>query len=231
MRKDVLDKGYVRLVDYMGSDLSIVNAARVSFAKESSQLEEKDERLIRYLARHGHTSPFRHAFITLEIKAPLMVARQWWKYVVGSDHTMDAWNEVSRRYVTMEPEFYVPGNDQWREAVKNVKQGSGGPLDVDTGSHLTDDLIGLVERALRLYDKAIKLGVCPEQARLFLPAYSMYTVWRWSASLQSVCHFLRQRLAHDAQYEIREYARAVYDIVKPLYPVSVDALLDMEEQI
>ncbi|HYF47656.1 MAG TPA: FAD-dependent thymidylate synthase, partial [Acidimicrobiales bacterium] len=124
MRIDVLNAGYVRLVDRMGSDLSVANAARVSFAKESAWIEdddgefvrrvlaEKDRRLIRFLARNGHTSPFRHAFATLEVKAPLFVARQWWKYVVGSDHTMDGWNEVSRRYVEDEPEFYVPR--EWR---------------------------------------------------------------------------------------------------------------------
>src|SRR5690606_21252109 len=107
-RIGVLDKGYVRLVDVMGSDLSVANAARVSFARESTEFDDRDERLIRFLAREGHTSPFRHAMVTFEVKAPLMVARQWWKYVVGSDHTMDGWNEVSRRYVDTEPEFYMP---------------------------------------------------------------------------------------------------------------------------
>jgi thymidylate synthase (FAD) len=105
---NVLDKGYVRLVNVMGSDLSVVNSARVSYDKESTELSEKDARLIRFLAREGHTSPFRHATLQFEMYAPLMVARQHWKYIVGSDHTMDAWNESSRRYVTEEPAFYIP---------------------------------------------------------------------------------------------------------------------------
>ena len=102
---EVLDKGYVRLVDSMGNDLSVVNAARVSFASESKEMSVKDAHLIDFLIRENHMSPFRHAFITFEIKAPMMVARQHWKYVVGSDHTMDSWNESSRRYITSEPEF------------------------------------------------------------------------------------------------------------------------------
>lgn len=108
--KTILDKGYVRLVDSMGSDLTIVNAARASFAKESHELNEKDERLIKFLAENEHTSPFRHAVLQFEIKAPLMVARQWWKYIIGSSHlegsqeSLNAWNESSRRYVTEEPD-------------------------------------------------------------------------------------------------------------------------------
>lgn len=221
---DVLDKGYVRLVDYMGSDLSVVNAARVSFARESGEMAERDERLIKFLAKNDHTSPFRHAFVTLEVKAPLMVARQWWKYVVGSDHTMDGWNEVSRRYVDEEPEFYIPS--EWRSATGNKKQGSGGPVGDEELLRLARVEMGMaIEIGKARYKWAIEEGICPEQARLFLPAYAMYTTWRWSASLQSVCHFLNQRLAPDAQWEIRQYAEAVYQIVRPLFPVSVDALV------
>jgi len=224
VKLSVLDKGYVRLVDHMGSDLSVVNAARVSFAKESEQMTERDERLIHRLAREGHTSPFRHAFVTLEVKAPLMVARQWWKYVVGSDHTMDAWNEVSRRYVEDEPEFYMP--DVWRSAPKSRKQGSGGPIEDEELSYLARmEMKMAIDSGRARYQWAIEEGICPEQARLFLPAYAMYTTWRWSASLQSVCHFLKQRLAEDAQWEIREYAKAVYEIVRHLFPLSVDALV------
>jgi thymidylate synthase (FAD) len=136
----VLDNGYVRLVDVMGSDLSVANAARASFAKESSQMSTDDARLINFLARENHMSPFRHAFATFEFKAPLLVARQHWKYVVGADHTMDSWNESSRRYVTMDPEFYIPKLDEWRLAPDNKKQGSGGPIDPWTGSVLTAEL-------------------------------------------------------------------------------------------
>lgn len=220
---DVLDKGYVRLVDVMGSDLSVVNAARVSFARESSELDERDERLIKFLAREGHTSPFRHAMATFEIKAPLMVARQWWKYVVGSDHTMDGWNEVSRRYVDERPEFYIP--DVWRAAPDNRKQGSGGPVDQATSLEAKKVLEHVCEDAIANYKMALIHGICAEQARLFLPAYAMYTTWRWTASLQSICHFLNQRLASDAQWEIREYAKAVEHLIRPKFPVSVAALL------
>lgn len=111
----------------MGTDLSVVNAARASFAKESEELSSKDARLIDFLIRENHMSPFRHAFMTFEIKAPLMVARQHWKYVVGSDHTMDSWNESSRRYITMEPEFYIPEANQWRMAPEDKNRALEGP--------------------------------------------------------------------------------------------------------
>ena len=174
---NVLDKGYVRLVDSLGSDLSVVNAARASFAKESKQLEQKDAQLIDFLIRENHMSPFRHAMVTFEFKAPLMVARQHWKYVVGSDHTMDAWNESSRRYVTMEPEFYIPANDEWRLAPDNKKQGSGGPIGPWIGAVLTDELKRYIEQGEALYNMAMENGVAAEQARLFLPAYGMYVVY------------------------------------------------------
>lgn len=220
----VLDKGYVRLVDVMGSDLSVVNAARASFAKESHEFSEADERLIRFLAREGHTSPFRHAMATFEVKAPLMVARQWWKYVVGSDHTMDGWNEASRRYITMEPEFYVP--PRWRKAPAHRKQGSDGEITDDAvNGEATAILRRLIAAGTNAYEMLMAEGIAPEQARLCLPAYAMYTVWRWTASLQAICHFLNQRLADDAQWEIQQYAEAVYRLIEPRFPVSVRELV------
>lgn len=223
----VLDKGYVRLIDHMGSDLSVVNAARASFAKESIEFSQNDAKLISFLARENHMSPFRHAFVTFEFYAPLMVARQHWKYVVGSDHTMDAWNESSRRYITQDPEFYLPSSDQWRLAAEDKKQGSAGLAGPWIGSILTTELRDLIEKCESLYNMAIDNGVAPEQARLFLPAYGMYLSYRWSCSLQSVALFLNQRLSEDSQVEIQEYAKAVYELVKPLYPVSFYALLGM----
>ena len=227
---NVLDKGYVRLVDYMGSDLTVVNSARVSFDKASYELNEKDIRLIKFLAREGHTSPFRHAMVQFEIYAPLMTARQWWKYVVGSSHqdNMLAWNESSRRYITEKPKFYIPKADEWRSAPENKKQGSGEPIDPQKGKELTDMLIDHVFKSMDLYEKALEYGVCAEQARLFLPAYDMYVRWYWTASLLGVCHFLNQRLAHDAQVEIQEYAKAVYQLIKPIFPVSVEELVKNE---
>ena len=221
---NVLDKGYVRLTNVMGSDLSVVNSARVSYDKESTELSEKDARLIRFLAREGHTSPFRHATLQFEMYAPLMVARQHWKYVVGSDHTMDAWNESSRRYITEEPAFYIPKANEWRSAPENSKQGSGEPILTSLGTYYTDQLETLISVGERLYNHAIEDGVCAEQARLFLPAYGMYVRYYWTASLQSVAHFLQQRLAHDSQVEIQEYAKAVKALVEPHFPVSIAEL-------
>jgi len=223
---NVLDKGYVRLVDAYGSDLTIANAARASFQKESIEFDEKDAKLVKFLGARKEGSPFRHVFASFEIKAPLFVARQWWKYVVGSDHTMDtAWNEASRRYITMEPEFYIPASDQWRSAPENKKQGSGDPIEIGKAFLLTDMLSDDVERGLKHYNHAMDIGVAPEQARLFLSAYSMYTVWRWTASLQAIGHFLSERLPHDAQKEIQDYAHAVHDLVLPHFPVALSALM------
>jgi thymidylate synthase (FAD) len=231
---DVLDKGYVRLVDVMGSDLTVVNAARVSYDKESVEFDEKDERLIKFLAREKHTSPFRHAMLQFEIYSPLMVCRQHFKYLAGSSFqeasgdNMQAWNESSRRYITEEPTFYIPKEDEWRSAPGNSKQGSGGPLMDVLEYHEMGELQHVYERhieeSMRLYDRSIELGMAPEQARLFLPAYGMYVRYYWTASLQSVAHFLQQRLAHDSQVEIQEYAKAVKALAEPHFPVSIAEL-------
>ncbi|WP_157349621.1 FAD-dependent thymidylate synthase [Bacillus sp. EE-W1] len=223
---NVLDKGYVRLADSMGCDLSVVNSARVSYDKESTELTDKDIRLIKFLAREEHTSPFRHATLQFEIYAPLMVARQHWKYIVGSDHTMDAWNESSRRYVTEEPTFYIPVGDEWRTAPENSKQGSGESISTELGNKATERLVMHIDRSIAEYEEAIKHGICAEQARLFLPAYGMYVRYYWTASLQSVVHFLNQRLAHDAQLEIQSYAKAVLELTKEQFPVSIDELVN-----
>jgi len=228
---NVLDKGYVRLTNVMGSDLSVVNSARVSYDKESQELTDKDARLIKFLAREGHTSPFRHATLQFEMYAPLMVARQHWKYIVGSDHTMDAWNESSRRYITEEPVFYIPKSDEWRSAPENSKQGSGYAIIEDSpeiAELTTKILMSYVEEGISLYEEAMRKGICAEQARLFLPAYGMYVRYYWTASLASVAHFLNQRLAHDSQVEIQEYARAVYELVQPKFPVSLGELVKEE---
>lgn len=222
---NTLDKGYVRLVDVMGSDLSVVNSARVSYNKAKEEMDDKDVRLTKFLAREGHMSPFRHATIQLEMYAPLMVARQHWKYVVGSDHTMDAWNESSRRYITEDCEFYVPKPWEWRSKPENSKQGSGELIDDFTGGYYSVALEKLIEHGEKLYEEAMDEGIAPEQARLFLPAYGMYVRYYWTASLQSVAHFLNQRLAHDSQVEIQEYAKAVYELVEPHFPISIEELV------
>ena len=221
---NVLDKGYVRLIDVLGDDRTVANAARVSFDKRTEVLTEKDERLIRFLAREGHDSPFRHASLQFEVYAPLMIARQWFKYIVGSDHTMDAWNESSRRYITESEEFYIPSADEWRSYPDNVKQGSGEPIHRSLGRNYTEELAAYIDYGLQMYDNALKAGVAPEQARLFLPAYGMYVRWYWTASLQSVAHLIKQRTADDAQYEFRLYAEAVKELALEKFPVSIEAL-------
>ena len=178
---------------------------------------------MRFLAKHSHTSPFRHVWATFEIRAPLMVARQWWKHVVGSASIEEGtnWNEMSRRYVTEEPEFYVP--ETWRSAPENKKQGSGGPVDKETAELMNLLYKQHLEHAVYLYQEALKEGVAPEQARLFLPAYALYVRWRWTASLHAIIHFLKLREGGDAQHEIQEYAHAVHKLVKPLWPQALEA--------
>lgn len=231
LQKKVLDKGYVRFVDNLGDDLSVVNAARVSYDKESQTLSEKDKRLIKFLIRENHTSPFRHAAITFEVYAPLMVARQWWKYVVSSCHVDDqnGWNESSRRYITENEEFYIPMPNEWRSAPENSKQGSGSPVDVEIGAKYYTGLMHLIDTSMTMYKEALSDGVAPEQARLLLPAYSMYVRWRWTVSLQGVITFLNQRLPHDAQSEIRDYAQAVEEIIKEVFPITYETIREENE--
>lgn len=216
----VLDKGYVRLVDQMGSDLSVVNAARVSYDKESAEMSESDEKLLRYLWNHGHTSPFRHAVLSFEVYAPLMVARQWYKHAVASAHLDDqsGWNESSRRYITEEEQFYVP--DEWRSKPANSKQGSGEPINPQLAEMYTSLLKAHYQDGTRRYQMALDNGIAPEQARLFLPAYGMYVRWRWTPSLHSALHFLDLRKEHSSQFEIQQYALAVDELLQSAFPVT-----------
>lgn len=218
---DVLDQGYVRLVDHMGSDLSIVNAARVSYAKESAEFSDRDESLLNYLIRNNEYSPFRHATLTFEVYAPLFVARQWWKYTVASTHLDDqiGWNESSRRYITEEPVYHIPTD--WRMAPANKKQGSGDNADPMTSEQYTYMLKEFLAKGEDLYNQALDSGLAPEQARLFLPSYGMYVRWRWTTSLAAVMHFLNERLEHRAQLEIQNYAAAVRDLIVPKYPKAL----------
>ena len=223
---NVLDKGYVRLVDTLGNDLSVVNAARVSYDKESEEFTSKDAGLIKFLIREGHTSPFRHAALTFEVYAPLFVARQWWKYAVSSTHVDDqnGWNESSRRYITEQEEFYVPSASSWRSKPENSKQGSGEPIHFSNGAYYTNKLNELIAQGTKLYHDAMNDNIAPEIARLFLPAYGMYVRWRWTTSLQGVMTFLEQRLEHDAQVEIQEYAKAVKELSHEAFPQTFKAL-------
>lgn len=229
----VLDKGYVILHAVLGDDLTAVNAARVSYNEQSLEMNSKDQRLLKYLADHDHTSPFRHSILQFEVYAPLMVARQWWKYIVGSDHRdpFTAWNESSRRYVKEDVEFYIPTSSSWREAPKNSKQGSGDFVADEIGQQLTQELVAIIENGEKMYQKALIMGIAPEQARLFLPAYGLYVRWYWTGSLQSVAHFLKQRTAKDAQKEIQDYAKAVFTLAKTKFPLSLEYLLGQSDTI
>jgi thymidylate synthase (FAD) len=225
---DVLNLGYVGLVSTMGNDLEVANAARVSFDKRSELdmtglLKSKDKKLIDFLWKEEHTSPFRHCVLSFEIYAPLMVARQHWKYAVASTFVDDqnGWNESSRRYITEEPEFYIPTAEDWRSAPENSKQGSGEPINYGLGIELTMRLFNMIEAAEVEYNNALEMGVCAEQARLFLPAYGMYVRYRWTTSLHGIMHFTQQRLAHDAQKEITDYALAMKSLAEEAFPYSL----------
>jgi len=218
-----MSKIEVTFVDSMGSDLSVVNAARVSFGKKSEwnpnfrdepPLYERDEKLIHYLAKHKHISPFGHAFASFHVKAPIFVARQLVK------HKFLRWNEISRRYVDDEPEFYVP--DVWRGRSADKKQGSEGEVTSDTLSY--DFAYYGMEQPLVLYKKLLDDGVAPEQARMVLPQSTM-TEWYWSGSLDAFADMCRLRCKPDTQYESRLVADQVSTIMQGLYPVSWSALI------
>ena len=208
-------------IDHMGSDLSVVNAARVSFGKKSKlvctdmvlgtyDMSNGDSKLIKYLAKHKHISPFGHAFASFHIKAPIFVARQLVK------HKFLRWNEISRRYVDDEPEFYVP--DVWRGRSADKKQGSQGQADTT----ISPDYIN--SRASTVYKNLLVSGVAPEQARMVLPQSTM-TEWYWSGSLDAFADMCRLRCASDTPYETRVVADQVSTIMQPLFPVSWAALM------
>lgn len=210
----------VNYIDHCGSDLSVVDAARVSFNKVSEfvngELSSADVKLINYLARHKHTSPFNHCFLTVRVKAPIFVARQLVK------HKFMPWNETSRRYVQDEPEFYFP--DTWRGKADNVKQGSSNEA-VDLPLELYKYTI---ERSLENYKDALDSGCCAEQARMLLPQNTM-TEWVWSGTLGAFCDMLNLRLDSHTQFETRVVAEKISDIVKDWFPISHKALLNNKD--
>ena len=218
----------VTYIDHMGSDLTVVNSARVSFGKKSEALgtsgivgepmtpilNDPDKRLIKYLAKHKHMSPFGHCFASFHVKAPVFVARQLVK------HKFLRWNEISRRYVSDNPEFYRP--DEWRGRSADKKQGSDGV------SHPPMHLSPLMNQVLDLYDQMIHDGVAPEQARMVLPQ-SMMTEWYWSGTLYAFAKMCGLRLKEDTQAETRIVAEKIEDVMAKLYPVSWEALRMYEE--
>lgn len=221
----VLDNGYVSIVNVMGSDVDVVNAARASFEKQVSELSDKDAKLIDFLVRDKHDSVLRHCAVTLEVYAPLMVARQWYKHAVASTYLEDqnGWNESSRRYITENEVFYIPLPHQWRGAPENRKQGSEGFVESTIGAKYTARLRKITEEQHQLYLDALEDGIAPEQARLLLPAYGMYVRWRWTVSLNALLHFLSLRMDEHAQWEIQEYAKAIDDMLGQYFPYTIDA--------
>lgn len=208
----------VELIESWGSDLSTVNAARVSFANtsewadpERKVLSERDKKLIAYLAKHKHTSCFEHQGATLRLKVPIFIARQIQR------HRTFSYNEVSRRYVDSEPEFFYP--DVLRAKADSVKQGSA-----DTAANTTVDLQWYVGVAVGAYEKMLEDGVAPELARMILPQ-NMYTEFYMTGNLRAWSHFLKLRLDGHAQKEVQEIANQVLGILQPLFPVSVGALM------
>jgi thymidylate synthase (FAD) len=204
----------VELLDTMGSDLTVANVARVSFDKHSEDLSDKDVKLINYLAEHDHWSPFAHCFASFRIKAPLMVARQLVKHQVGL-----SWNEVSRRYVDSEPEFWIP--KELRGRAENVKQGSGAPC----VQYPIDWIADHTSNALGTYKDLLDNGVAPEQARMVLPL-NTHTEWIWSGSLMAFARVCKQRLDPHAQAECREVAEQIDERLRWAFPESTAALLD-----
>ena len=234
----VLDRGNISLVDHMGSDLTVCNAARVSFNNESSWCEDtealtrlaetgskyhvediqvlcdKDKKLVRYLAKHGHWTPFAHQQITLRIKAPISIRTQFFKHKQGFVE-----NEISRRYVSFEPEFYNP---EWRGKPTNgAKQGSEDFILVDRETEIGYD--NALRLCLHTYEQLLANGVAPEQARFVLPQ-AMYTEWYWTGSLAAYARFYKQRIDEHAQWEIRQYAEVISRIIAPLFPYSWEEL-------
>ena len=206
----------VELIDHMGSDLTVVNAARVSFGKRKKEFTEGDKKLIAFLAKHGHWSPFGHCSLQFRIGAPVFVARQLVKHQIGL-----TWNEISRRYVDYEPEFYEV--DKWRGRPVDKKQGSSeeeiewvdGNEEVSTTS-LQTEIEALAEYN---YNWMLRAGVAPEQARMILPQ-SMMTEWYWSGTLYAFARICNLRCAEDAQYETRIVANLINDECEKLFPIS-----------
>jgi thymidylate synthase (FAD) len=233
----------VDLIDYMGSDLTVANAARVSFDKQSDwnivshqkecwddsrivvtspvrELKEADKKLINFLARENHWTPFGHCFLQFRIKAPIFVARQLGKHQVGL-----TWNEISRRYVDNEPEFYFP--EKWRKKNPDKKQGSYDDEFVELTFAEECQPKAVVNMCRELYNAMIDMQVCAEQARMILPQ-NMYTEWYWSGSLYAFARICSLRLKKDTQKETRDIADMIYKLAEKNFPVSWKALMCKE---
>lgn len=213
--EDVLNGGFVALEDVLGSDLTVVNAARVSYDKRKEELDAADKRLISYLAEHQHFTPFAQPQIRFHFRMPLFVARQWFKHTVGLTR-----NEISRRYVSTTPTLYTPA--ELRLAAYNVKQGSSSATHPSSNLYI-QQIEEIYETTLRLYDNLIAAGVCAEQARMILPQ-SMFTEFIETGSLAAYARIYSLRAESHAQQEIQVYANAIARCIQPHFPVSWHAL-------
>jgi thymidylate synthase (FAD) len=212
---EILDKGFIELLDVFGNDLTIVNAARVSFNKESIELNSKDEKLIQYLAKHNHITPFFHPQLRFRIKMPIYVAREWYRHTIGF-----ARNEVSRRYVDTPPECYNPQDIRARDT--NLKQGSK-LTNVENNIDIALKIKDIQDKVLNTYEELLSLNVAPEIARGILPQ-SMYTEFIETASLAAYARLCKLRLDPHAQKEIQEYAKVLSELIEEKFPMSWKAL-------
>jgi len=228
MKKNILDKGFVEVIDKLGSDLTVSNSARVSFGKRKTEYDDKDRRLVNFLAKNKHFSPFRHLLVTFHIKAPEFVMRQWYKHVVGCETTSSsatkdhAWNEISGRYVPVR-EYYYPSF--FRKQSVNNKQASEGVLSDDWGK-ISELWCLALTHSQDCYNKLLEAGVAKEQARCVLPL-AQYTEVYWTASFQAIMNFIELRDEPTAQWEIREYAGALKELMHQLYPDTMKIWSDI----
>lgn len=221
MKSQVLDKGFIEVIDSLGTDLTVVNSARVSFGKRKEKWDKSDEHLVRYLAKHKHYSPFRHLQVQFHIKAPEFVMRQWYKHVVGIETTSNssakdhAWNEISGRYVEVE-DYYIP--KVWRKQSKDNKQASEGVLSEEVNSRAIHAYNTALSTTKSMYERLVKhYGVAKEQARVILPL-SQYTEVYWTASFQAIMNFIELRNEKTSQVEIQEYAKVMLELMKETFP-------------
>ena len=223
-------KSSLRLLDSMGNSLSVVNDARQSFAAESAEWTERDGKLLRYLAKHHHTSPFRGVVFKWSVKAPLFIARQWWKHTVASTFVDDqlGWNEKSFRYCTAdEAEFYIP--IEFLQQSEDNRQASAGPLPSRSQALALVQYAQAVEACKQAYAGLLLIGVSKEQARSILPS-ALYTSFVWTCSLQALFHFISLRIGKGAQGEIVSYAKALLELGRPVAPEAFDAFAENNYQ-
>ena len=226
----VLDKGFIEVIDTLGDDLTVVNSARVSFGKRKKKFDKSDERLVRYLAKYKHYSPFRHLQIQFHIKAPEFVMRQWYKHVVGIETTSNsstkdhAWNEISGRYVEYD-EFYQPA--VYRKQSDDNKQASEGQFEKSEYDYQFVDInwTNAHEICVSAYKQLIEIGMAKEQARCILPL-TLYTEVYWTASFQAVMNFIELRNEKTSQWEIQQYAKSMLDLMHESFPKTTEIWAD-----